>query len=153
MKKLFLIAIAFTTLQAVAQDGKKRASNEMRKERMAKLQDLSPEEMATLKSKKLTLALDLSDKQQNQVKALFLDEAKTRKAKMEAHKKMKESGALEKLSKEERYEMKNERLDAQIAFKQQMKSILSEEQFQKWEKSQRRRHHKSKNKDKRPQRH
>ncbi|KAG1650165.1 hypothetical protein GQR58_028275 [Nymphon striatum] len=80
--------------------------------------DLTAEQVATLKTKKATLALDLTEAQQGQMKTLFLENAKMQKTKMTEP---------------------NERLDHQIAQKAKLKSILSDEQYTKWEKTQRRR--------------
>ena len=137
MKKLVIIFIALATLQVTAQD-KKRAPRGEGPEggRMEAMKGMTPDEMATLQTKKMTLHLDLTAEQQKKVQALNLEEAKMRKAKMEEHKAKKESGEMQKPSKEERVKMMNERLDHQIAVKQQMKSILNEEQYKKWEASQ-----------------
>ena len=50
------------------------------KERMSKHSNLSLEEMATLKSKKIALQLDLNKSQQAQVEKLFIIEMNERKA-------------------------------------------------------------------------
>ena len=120
MKKLVMIAIALITIQVSAQEGKNRHA------------DFSPEEMAQLQTKKMTLALDLTEAQQQQISAINLENAKVRKAKMESRR-QKVKG--EKPSKEDMLKMKNERLDAQIANKKRMKTILNAEQYEKWEKN------------------
>ena len=135
MRKVILIALAFVTLQAVAQEKKKGDIKKDRQSRMM-VKDLSPEEIATLGSKKMTLALDLTEKQQTEVKAILLEQATSRKKKMEAFKEMKEKDDAKKPSKEERLKMMNEKLDHQIAMKKKMKAILNAEQFEKWEKIQ-----------------
>ncbi|MDG5489947.1 hypothetical protein [Psychroserpens sp. SPM9] len=144
MKKIILIALAFVTLQGVAQD-KKRGDRDGKRD-MAK--DMSAEDIATLGSKKLTLALDLSEKQQAQVKEVLLEQATARKEKMEERQKEKEKEDAKKPSKEERVKMMNARLDDQIAMKKKMKSILTAEQFEKWETMQAKRHSNSKGKHK-----
>jgi hypothetical protein len=98
------------------------------------MKDLTPEQMATLQTKKMTLALDLTEAQQAQVKALHLENAKMRKTKMEERKAQKEEGEAKKPTSEERYAMTNARLDHQIAQKAELKSILSDEQYAQWEK-------------------
>ncbi|WP_347924368.1 hypothetical protein [Pontimicrobium sp. SW4] len=133
MKRLIVIAIALVSLQGIAQERQREHRKEDRKERPQTLKDLSPEEVATLQTKKMTLYLDLTEAQQKEVYKINLANAKERQSKMEALKKMRENG--EKPSKENRYSMMNERLDKQIAQKKQMKSILSKEQFEKLEKS------------------
>lgn len=98
------------------------------------INDMTPEQVATLQTKKMTLALDLSEAQQGQIQALNLENAKARKAKMEKRKAAKEEGERKKPTSEERFSMANARLDAQLAQKEEMKKILSEEQMAKWEK-------------------
>lgn len=124
MKKLMLIAIAFLTLNATAQD-KKNGRDQFN--------DLSAEEVATLKTKKLTLELDLTESQQASVKALVLKEAQHRELLRTKRQQQQNDEDFKKPSKEERYAMANERLDRQIEMKKQMKSILNAEQYTKWE--------------------
>ncbi|MEH6535432.1 MAG: hypothetical protein V7719_03495 [Psychroserpens sp.] len=133
MKKLILITLAFVTLQAVAQDKRKGHIKDDKQSREM-IKDLSAEEIATLGSKKMTLALDLSKKQQAQVKEILLEQATTRKQKMEERKKKVEKEDAKKPSKEERVKMMNVRLDDKIAIKQKMKTILTAEQYKKFEK-------------------
>lgn len=127
MKKLAIIAIALLTFQVNAQHNK-----ENRKEKIAKIQNMSAEDMAQIQTKKMTLALDLTEDQQKRVAVLNLKNAKTRKAKIE--KMLKEREAQKKRTQEDRVKMTNERLDAKIAHKKEMKSILTEKQYEKWEK-------------------
>ena len=63
---------------------------------------------------------------------------------MEERKAQKEEGK-KVLTAEEKYAMQNERLDHQIARKEQMKSILDDEQYEKWEKMDHRRKMRGKN--------
>ncbi|WP_372753585.1 hypothetical protein [Mariniflexile sp.] len=130
MKRLFIIALALVTIQGIAQERKERPNRENRTQRMS---DLTPEEMATLQTKKMTLHLDLNESQQKQIHKLNLENATAKKEMMETFKAKKESNSKEKPSKEERLKMMNAKLDHQIATKARMKSILSKEQFEKWE--------------------
>jgi hypothetical protein len=132
MKKIVIILIALVTLQVTAQEKKKELHKEGQRERM---ESLTPEEIASLQTKKMTLNLDLTEEQQTKIQALHLDEAKMRKAKMEERKAMKESEETKAFTKEDKVKMMNERLDHQIATKQKMKSILNTEQYTKWEAS------------------
>jgi hypothetical protein len=132
MKKIVIILIALVTLQVTAQEKKKELHKEGQRERM---ESLTPEEIASLQTKKMTLHLDLTEEQQTKIQALHLDEAKMRKAKMEERKAMKESEETKAFTKEDKVKMMNERLDHQIATKQKMKSILNTEQYTKWEAS------------------
>ena len=133
MKKLVIILIALVTLPITAQNKKKDYPKDGQKERMENMRDLTPEEMATLQTKKMTLHLDLTEAQQKSIHAFYLEEATFRKAKMEEHKAMKDSGETKAFTKEDKFKMMNERLDHQIAVKQKMKSILNAGQFEKWE--------------------
>lgn len=125
MRKLILAALFLTGITAMAQDHN-------RKEGRRQMQDLNPEQLATLQSKRMTLALDLTEGQQSKIKEMFAKNAEARKASMEEHKARKENG--KELSDDEKFALKNERLDMQIAHKKEMKSILNDEQYAKWEK-------------------
>lgn len=122
MKKL---AVALVLISGITLSAQRQERN---------MKDLSPQEIATLQTKKMTLALDLDQKQQTEVQALFLDSATERKNGMDERKARKEEG--NRPSKEERYAMQNERLDRQIAQKAAMKEILTDTQYEKWGKMQ-----------------
>lgn len=148
MKKIIIILIALVTLQVTAQDKKKSYNKEDQIERKEAMKDLSPDEIATLQTKKMTLHLDLNEAQQNKIQAFFLEEAEFRKAKMEQNKAMKESGEKKAFTKEDKFNMMNERLDHQIEVKKKMKSILNADQFEKWEASMGKMEHKRHGKNK-----
>lgn len=144
MKYLLVIAIAFSTINAVAQE-EKRPRKDHNKKEMALHKDLSPEELATLQAKRMTLDLDLNATQQGEIYKMKLAEIKDRRAKMEEREKIKDKeGSKEKLSKEERYKRINDALDAKISHKQKMKQVLNDEQFKKWESTHKRHHSKRK---------
>ncbi|MRI02560.1 hypothetical protein GH721_18605 [Kriegella sp. EG-1] len=134
MKKAIIVMMLLVGVTTIAQERKERPNR-------GNMKDLTAEQIATLQTKKMTLALDLSSKQQTQIQAINLEQATIRKAKMTERKEARENGERKKPTSEERYAMQNERLDAQIALKSEMKSILSDEQYNKWEKM---RHHKKK---------
>ena len=132
MKKLIVIAIALVSMQGIAQgERKERPNNQERSQRM---NDLTPEEAATLQTKKMTLHLDLNEKQQKDLYKINLENATKHKEMRETFKAKKESEPMEKPSKEERLKMMNAKLDHQIAMKARMKTILNAEQYAKWEK-------------------
>ena len=131
MKKIFLIALALISLQAIAQEPKK----EGRKNHNKMMMNLSAEEAATLQTKKMTLHLDLDESQQAKIKNINLQNATKRKAMMAVRKAKKESGSAQKPTQEERYAMANAKLDHKIAMKAKMKDILNKEQYAKWEKA------------------
>ena len=135
MKKLILIALALVTIQVSAQNRKQEFRKGERMEKGQRMSDFTPEEMAQLQTKKMTLTLDLTEAQQKKIEKLNLENAKDRKAKMEARQAQMRDGKSEKPSKEERLKIINERLDKQIEMKQKMKKILDEEQLEKWEKN------------------
>ena len=143
MRTLLLICILFAGLGLNAQNhGQKKGHHGNKMERP----DFTPEQVAEIRTKELTLLLDLNSKQQDAIKALELSAAKERHEKRTS---MKESE--EKPSDEEKFQHITERLDKKIAFKKSMKSILDNDQFEKWEKSmmarekknRRRNHHRS----------
>jgi len=135
MKKIVFILLALIALKVSAQEKNERPNRE-RGEKMERYQDYTPEEIATLQTKKMTLHLNLNESQQKEIKELNLENAISRETMMKAHKAQKESGNMEKPSKEARLKMMNDRLDRQIERKGKMKKILNADQFTKWEKSQ-----------------
>ena len=92
-----------------------------------KMKNFSPEQHAELESKRLTLALNLNENQQQAVKNLVMEKATKRKAQRQ------DKDEPSKLTSEERYQLKVNKLDDQIAFKNGMQSILNKDQFLKWE--------------------
>jgi periplasmic protein CpxP/Spy len=119
MKKVFAVALMIVGLTTFAQGkGEKR-------------ERLSPEQQTELHVKKMTLDLDLTEKQQNAIKPVLLEEAKKREKIQEERKAKKEKEEI--ASKEERFAMKEKMLDNQIALKEKMKSILTPDQMAKWE--------------------
>ncbi|NJB37864.1 MULTISPECIES: hypothetical protein [Flavobacteriaceae] len=127
MKKLrLLIATALlTSMVGVAQRGPEHKGKDLKAE-------LSVEQLATLRTKRLTLALDLDSKQQKQVMDLNLEQVAKHKQKMDERKAKREEGERERPSPEERFKLENEKLDARIAHQNAMKDILSDEQYELW---------------------
>ncbi|MDC6365708.1 MULTISPECIES: hypothetical protein [Flavobacteriaceae] len=128
MKRLAVALMLLTTVGVMAQRHEGRQMREVEK------MDMTAEQMATLHTKKLTLALDLSQAQQNQIMQISLEDAEARKSKWEEVKVKKEGGEWTKPTPDERFEMENARLDRQIAHQQKMKEVLSDEQYQTWKK-------------------
>lgn len=126
MKKLLIGLLAILTLTTYGQENKfeQRAH---KKELCEKRPDLSPKQMAELTTKKMTLHLDLSKTQQEEINKIELERAKKRKEQHENRENRKN------LTDAERFDRKNEMLDVQIAHKKKMKSILTEEQYKKWQ--------------------
>ncbi len=95
------------------------------------MKDMSPEQWASLETKKLTLALDLNENQQQKIQEIQLEKAMTREAKKEER-----ASSDTKPDADERYARMSDRLDRQIEVKEKMKDILNKEQYEKWGKLQ-----------------
>lgn len=89
---------------------------------------LSPEQHATLTTKKMTLALDLNTLQVDKVYKVQLAQAQKREAFLSERKK----DDRQALTKEQRFELETKKLDHKIALQKEMKSILTADQFKKW---------------------
>lgn len=122
MKKAMIILIAFTTFAINAQN----KNSEKREHRKEMKENLTPEQKAELRAKKMTLDLDLNDSQQTKVKQLFVEMEKNKPARTDNKSEMTDA---------QKFEAKSAMLDRQIAVKKKMKEILTEEQLTKWEKS------------------
>ncbi|SER04143.1 protein of unknown function [Hyunsoonleella jejuensis] len=133
-----MVVLAICTIQVVAAQG----PNQNRKA----MANLEPEEIATLQTKKMTLHLDLTDAQQQDIYKINLENAKLRKAHMAERKARKENSEASKPTKEERLAMANKMLDHKIEVKAKMKKILNEEQYTKWETAMAKRERKMKDK-------
>jgi len=136
MKKIAVVLLILVAATSFAQDGGKKKG---------KLKNMSPEQVATLQTKKATLALDLTERQQEQIKTLLLEKAEMRAAAKAASKNRKDDQG-EAVTVDERYAREAERLDYQIAQKAELQKILSAEQMAKWEEMQKRRGHRGKGK-------
>jgi Spy/CpxP family protein refolding chaperone len=93
---------------------------------------LTIEQYADLAIKKMTLSLDLSNEQQDQIQTLISAQAAAKKEAMQIKQEYK--AANKKPSADEIYAIKSKQLDNQIAFKNKMKDILNKEQFEKFKK-------------------
>jgi periplasmic protein CpxP/Spy len=136
MKKLILAVALVVGLTTFAQ-GKKGDG----KERM------NPEEQVEVILKKMTSELSLDAKQQDEVKAILVEQSKKRIAKKEEFKTRREKG--DKPTDEEIATMKKNRIDEELAMKNKMKKVLSEDQYKKWTEAKKDRMEKFKGKGKR----
>lgn len=125
MKNLVSILVLVFAVTFTTQAQKKRGDRQP---------NLTPEQHTELAVKKMTLALDLSDKQQKQIKPLLMANMADRKAAMEKRKEARKE--KKRPTADEMYTMQTKRLDKQIAMKRSMKNILNKEQFEKFEKMQ-----------------
>jgi len=112
MKNLILSTLLLCSACCLAQPG----GDKMRK--------ASPE----IQAKKMTLALDLSEKQESQVLKLLTEQ----RTEMENNRPSREE--VKKMSKKDRKDLKVAALDRRIAVKRNMKNILNADQYEKWEK-------------------
>ena len=136
MRKLVAILVMVFSIAFTTQAQQKRG------EKLEKRPKLSVEQHTDLALKKMTLALDLTEKQQNQIKPLLKMQAQEKKAAMEKRKEMREN--RKRPTADEMYAMQAKKLDNQIAMKNSMKRILDKEQFEKFEKMARARKAKAK---------
>jgi short subunit dehydrogenase-like uncharacterized protein len=81
--------------------------------------------------KEMTIALNLTEEQENKIKPLLIAQIADRKLLSQKRKELKESG--EKPSKEDRKKMKEERMAKETALNSKMSSILNKEQFARFE--------------------
>ncbi len=132
MKKILIIVLTISSLSLTAQERKRDLKMSERPEKIHDLKDFSAEEIATIKSKKMTLQLDLNTSQQAKIKALLLEQSKHREKRMEQRLKQMENTKNENISKEERFKMLNNGLDEKLDMRNKIKEILTENQFKKW---------------------
>lgn len=123
MKKLLTILILAVGFTVTTQAQKKDKS---------KHEELSTEQKTELAVKKMTLQLDLTEAQQRQIKPLIAKQVAEKQKMWAKRKTMKQSG--KKATADERYAMKSKMLDKQIAHKAEMKRILNEQQYERYEK-------------------
>ena len=135
MKRLFSIAlITLFTIGVFAQEQKKER----------KRPKFTAEQIAELQTKKMTLDLELSERQQQQIFEINKQNAIERKQKIAELKTLRAEG--KKPSNDQLFELKKNRLDKQIAHQAAMKKILNEKQFDAWKKTRKHRAQKGKRK-------
>lgn len=111
---------------------------------------LTTEQLTTLKVKKMTLELELSEIQQNKLTPVIKELISEHSAQLDKKRELKND--VKKINPNERYQMANKILDRKIMFQKEMRTILNEEQFKKFktlekkrnEKMKKRRHQKKK---------
>ena len=132
MKRLLLVAIAFFTLNAVAQE-KKTKSVTLNKEQHTKQQHSTPEEMATMKTKKLSQQLDLTSNQQKEVYNLILEYSKgDTENKLKIKEEIASKDKIDMQEAKKAYIINREKQMDQMNSK--FKDILNDEQYKKYEK-------------------
>lgn len=124
MKTLFTTILLFIGFVTLAQPQHERMKRE---KRMESIKNMTPEQQATLWSKKMTLELDLNALQQEEIYTLILEKAKPNKM----HQK---NNVKKSLSNEERFKMQENLLDEKIKMRNALKSILNPDQYEQWKK-------------------
>lgn len=128
MKQLSVLLVAFVTLNASAQEPPKI------KRHKGTRGDMSVAQLAILHTKKLTLALDLTEDQQKEIVKISMEEVRSKKAKRAEMEAKKDGREWKRPTTDEQFEMENAFLNRQIAHHQQMKEILTDDQYQLWKK-------------------
>ena len=125
-------------------------TNAQKKQLFKNKKRLTTEQLTTLKVKKMTLELELSEIQQNKLTPVIKELISERSAQLDKKRELKND--VKKINPNERYQMANKILDRKIMFQKEMRTILNEEQFKKFktlkkkrnEKMKKRRHQKKK---------
>lgn len=104
---------------------------------------LSSEQIATLQSKRLTLALDLSASQESRIRELLKERIASKRERFSQRLQSADSTGMRRQRPD--FDSLDQRLDDQIAFQRELQEILSEEQYLQWKEMRHQR--------KKPQRH
>lgn len=135
MKKILILMLALTSSVAFAQHGG-RGHHRQGGDKAELLKELSVEQLAQLETKKLTLALDLNAAQQQEMLKVQTTIAQDKKAMLAEREARKAANETQKLTPDQRFEKMDAALDKKIAIKSEIKAILSDQQFEKWERMQ-----------------
>ena len=125
MKRFAIITALLLGTAAIAQPPGRQGGERHQKAEMIK--DMTAEQLAELRTKEMTLHLDLDENQQSRIYQLNLQLAEQRKSEMEKRE------GKEKPTAQEMYEHRIAMLDQQIEMKKQLKEVLTQEQFAKLE--------------------
>lgn len=128
MKKLAYLFLLVFTVTAFAQQGRNAPPDK----------DLTPEQQAVLKTKKMALDLDLTEAQQKQILEInkkWADKKEKHRAEMKA---LFAEGANP--TDEQKFAKKNEMLDMQLAYQKELKGVLNEDQYNAWKETKKRHH-------------
>ena len=145
MKKVLTLIAMLLTLGAFSQHRGPRGK--MQQPRL----ELTPQQQATLQSKRMALVLELDTPQQEAVQRLL-------KSRFEARAELRDSrertGPDASGTPEARYNRMEARLDRELAFRQELKGILTEAQYAQWKTHQAlKQEHRRARKDRRGMRH
>lgn len=122
MKKILFIAFLGLSLIGQAQRGNGYQNQK----------DLTPEQQAVLKTKKMSLHLDLNKQQQDELLKVNQNWAEKRDQQKAKFKAQKDGG--DKPDADARYAMQVQMLDFKMEYQNQIKKILDKEQYETWKK-------------------
>ena len=122
MKKTasILVLVFVFTVNAKAQE----------KDRRTQREKLTVDQQAILAVKKMTLTLELTKAQQQEIQPILARQISSKRAEFEKVKAIRES--KRELTADERFVYQNQRLDQQIAYQKEIKSILNDKQYDKF---------------------
>ena len=118
-------------------------TNAQKKELFKNKKRLTTEQLTTLKVKKMTLELELSEVQQKKLTPFITKLISERK--IEADRMRESKNEVKNIDASNRYQMANKILDRKIMFQKEMRTILNEEQFKKFKRLEKKRNQKMKN--------
>jgi hypothetical protein len=119
-------------------------TNAQKKQLFKNKKRLTTEQLTTLKVKKITLELELTEVQQNKLTPVI---AKLISERVIEVNRMRESkDKVKNIDASNRYQMANKILDRKIMFQKEMRTILNEEQFKNFKRLEKKRNQKMKNK-------
>lgn len=121
MKKIITAMLLLLSITVFAQEKESRRA------------DISDDEMATLRAKRLAMQLDLTEEQEAKLKSFYAKQINERREIIDDRKQQ-----LDTLKKE-RLEMRQELLEMNAEKKVELQEILTEEQYIKWEQLQEKR--------------
>lgn len=118
-------------------------TNAQKKQLFKNKKRLTTEQLTTLKVKKITLELELTEVQQNKLTPVI---AKLISERVIEVNRMRESkNKVNNIDASNRYQMANRILDRKIMFQKEMRTILNEEQFKKFKTLEKKKNQKIKN--------
>lgn len=123
MKSLILILLMLISLTGFSQQ-----RDMGRMERAQKIK-MTPEQRAEISSKRMALALDLTESQRMEIETLHFEQLNENKTRITERRKT----ARENAKKRDERSIKN--LDKRLSHQEKMKEILNEEQYAKWKES------------------
>jgi len=118
-------------------------TNAQKKELFKNKKRLTTKQLTTLKVKKMTLELELSEVQQKKLTPFITKLISERK--IEADRMRESKNEVKNIDASNRYQMANKILDRKIMFQKEMRTILNEEQFKKFKRLEKKRNQKMKN--------